>query len=76
MVFDGRYSVNNGVITLSIKEDKKVILRKGESKPDIRIAPDRPHSVDEYMAKLDAGKLFMTGIKNNESVMYKSINND
>ena len=76
IVLDGKYAVKNGVITLYTKEVRAEILRKGESKPDIRIAPDRPHSGDEYMAKLDAGKLFMTNTKSNELVIFKSINND
>ena len=73
---DGTYAIKDGVITLYIKEVRTEILRKGQSKPDIRIAPDRPHSGDEYMAKLDAGKLFMTSLESNELVVFKPINKD
>ena len=76
MFIDGKYAVKNGVITLYVKEVRTEILRKGKNKPDIHIAPDRPHSGDEYIAKLDAGKLFMTNIKSDELVIFKSINND
>ena len=51
-IVDGKYAVKNGVITLYYKEGRAAILRKGESKPDIRIAPARSYSGDEYMANL------------------------
>ena len=75
-VLDGKYAVKNGVITLYIKEVRTEILRKGKNKPDILIAPGRPHSGDEYIVKLDAGKLFMTGVKSNETVVFMPIDND
>jgi hypothetical protein len=76
MFLEGKYAVKNGVITIYNKEVRTEILHKGKDKPDIRIAPDRPHSGDEYLAKLDSGKLFMTNKKSNELVVFKSLNND
>ena len=76
MFLDGTYVVKNGVITLYTNEIRTEILRKGQSKPDIHIAPDRPVSGDEYIVKLDAGKLFMTGVKSNETIVFKPIDND
>lgn len=70
MISDGRYSVKSGVITLYTKNVKIVILRKGQSKPDIRFETDHAHS-NEYTVRLDAGKLIITGVKDNESVVLK-----
>jgi len=70
-VFSGKYSVEDEVITLSAIEDKTVKLGKGQSKPDIRIDAEFNPQTNEYMVKLDAGNLVMTGIKDNESVTYR-----
>ena len=72
---DGSYSVGNGVITLSPKESRKEILRKGLSQPEISSPTFYTHS-NKYIAKLDAGRLYMTNKKSNESVILKPIDND
>ena len=70
-ILSGTYSTKNGVITLTAKEDKTVKLGKGQNKPDIRIDTDFKPQSTEYMVKLDAGNLILTGIKDDESVIYK-----
>ena len=36
-IFDGRYSIENGVVTIYSKEKKYVTLKKEQSKPNIRV---------------------------------------
>ena len=70
MVFDGRYSVENGVITLSSKETKYVTLKKGESKPNIRVQTENLKP-KEYMVELDEENLIMTDVNKSETFKYK-----
>ena len=74
-IFDGRYSIENGVVTIYSKETKYVTLKKEQSKPNIRVQTEylKPK---EYFIELDEENLIMSNTKSNESIMFKHINND
>lgn len=70
-ITDGEYTVRNGVMILHAKTTTTVLLKQGESEPEIHKLVSAPrseeyeaeHSFNEYKVDLDEGNLSVTGMR-------------
>jgi hypothetical protein len=68
---EGEYTIKNGVMILHAKTTTTVLLKKGESEPEIHNLVrttrseeyEAEHSFSEYRVELDAGNLSVTGMR-------------